>query len=60
LTVVSGSEITTNAPAGATTGEVMVVTPSGVPASNVPQRHSFGAGSLMSFPWMRKIKMQVV
>jgi hypothetical protein len=35
FTVVSGSEITTTVPAGATTGEVQVVTPSGTLLSNV-------------------------
>jgi uncharacterized protein (TIGR03437 family) len=35
FTVVSNSEITTTVPAGATTGEVKVVTPSGTLASNV-------------------------
>jgi hypothetical protein len=39
---------------GAITGEVKMVTPSGMLSSSVPQRHSFGAGSLMSFPWMKK------
>ena len=38
FTVVSSSEITTNVPAGATTGEVKVVTPSGTLSSNVPFR----------------------
>jgi uncharacterized repeat protein (TIGR03803 family) len=38
FTVVSSSEITTNVPAGATTGEVKVVTPSGTLLSNVPFR----------------------
>jgi uncharacterized protein (TIGR03437 family) len=35
FTVVSSSEITTTVPAGATTGAVKVVTPSGTLASNV-------------------------
>jgi hypothetical protein len=34
--VVSGSQITTTVPIGATTGEVQVVTPSGTLSSNVP------------------------
>ena len=34
--VVSASEITTAVPAGATTGEVKVVTPTGAISSNVP------------------------
>jgi hypothetical protein len=33
--VASGSEITTTVPAGATTGKVKVITPSGTPSSNV-------------------------
>jgi hypothetical protein len=36
--VVSSSEITTTVPAGATTGTVRVVTPSGTLSSNVPFR----------------------
>jgi uncharacterized protein (TIGR03437 family) len=36
--VVSSSEITTNVPAGATTGEVKVVTPGGTLSSNVSFR----------------------
>jgi uncharacterized repeat protein (TIGR03803 family) len=36
FTVVSPSEITTNVPAGATTGTVQVTTPGGVLSSNVP------------------------
>lgn len=38
FTVVSASEITTTVPAGATTGTVEVVTPSGALSSNVPFR----------------------
>jgi uncharacterized protein (TIGR03437 family) len=38
FTVVSSSEITTNVPADATTGEVKVVTPSGMLSSNVSFR----------------------
>ena len=38
FTVVSSSEITSAAPAGATTGEVQVVTPSGTLLSNVSFR----------------------
>jgi uncharacterized repeat protein (TIGR03803 family) len=38
FTVVSGSLITTTVPAGATTGTVQVVTPSGTLSSNVPFR----------------------
>ena len=38
FTVVSASEITTAVPAGATTGAVQVVTPSGTLSSNVPFR----------------------
>jgi IPT/TIG domain-containing protein len=38
FTVVSSSEITTTVPAGATTGEVEVVTPSGTLSSNVSFR----------------------
>src|SRR6202167_4681567 len=38
FTVVSRSEITTTVPAGATTGKVNVVTPSGTLSSNVPFR----------------------
>jgi uncharacterized repeat protein (TIGR03803 family) len=38
FTVISSSEITTTVPAGATTGEVQVVTPSGTLLSNVSFR----------------------
>jgi hypothetical protein len=38
FTVVSGSEITTTVPTGATTGKVMVKTPSGTLTSNVTYR----------------------
>jgi hypothetical protein len=38
FTVVSGSEIITAVPVGATTGTVQVVTPSGTLSSNVPFR----------------------
>ena len=38
FTVVSTSEITTTVPAGATSGTVQVVTPSGTLSSNVPFR----------------------
>jgi hypothetical protein len=38
FTVVSSSDITTAVPAGATTGEVKVVTPSGTLSSNVSFR----------------------
>jgi hypothetical protein len=38
FTVVSGSEITTTVPVGATTGTVQVVTPSSTLSSNVPFR----------------------
>ena len=38
FTEVSNSEITTTVPAGATSGEVQVVTPSGTLSSNVPFR----------------------
>jgi hypothetical protein len=38
FTVVSPTEITTTVPAGATTGEVEVVTPRGTLSTNVPFR----------------------